>query len=71
MKTKEIIKHALYNAIDWQTGLADADPENRHRAQAMEARYRKILKRRYGVDKTPMERMGEGSKSVSIFELMK
>ncbi len=72
MTIRDTIRHALYDAIDWQTSLADAYHENdieRQRAKNQEAKYRTILKRRYGEDHTPSESQFDGAVSGSIWDL--
>lgn len=50
---REIVRQALYDAIGWQKGLADAyahikDSPERAEAFAQIRRYRAVLRRRYG-----------------------
>lgn len=72
--TRDLIRHALYDAIDWQDSLADAwapgTPERQEcRDQAKE--YRRILKRRYGSARTPAETVIDGLTTVTLAELVK
>lgn len=58
MSTKDDIRQALYDAIGWQEGLADAwsagSPE-RQDARDQIKRYRRILQRRYGTSMTALD----------------
>ncbi len=73
--TKSIIYRALCDAIDWQVSLIDAnggpsdDPQVKEMVTILED-YRQMLERRYGHSRTPMERMGDGLKSVHIQDIM-
>lgn len=72
MSDRDTIKQALYDAIGWQLGLVDAWPKDSpERAEAAEQvkRYRKILKRRYGDDRSPIDRQLAGTKLVGLDEL--
>lgn len=73
MAVSDDIKQALYDAIGWQETLADA---HRHcsdgvtkEAEEQIKRYRAILKRRYGVSRTALERATDGMTYVSLTEL--
>lgn len=67
--TRDLIRRALYDAIDWQNSLADAwspgSPERQQSRDQAKA-YRTILKRRYGQSSTPMETVPEGATVVSL-----
>jgi hypothetical protein len=69
---KETIRLALQDAVEWQLSLAGAwhsgSPE-RAEALAQAKAYRKILKRRYGTDKTLMDEMLEGTEVVTLADL--
>lgn len=72
MGVREDIWLALHDAIGWQMGLVNA--HGRKTVEGMEAmdqakRYRAILRRRYGTDKTKLDAMMEHSKLVSAFDL--
>lgn len=72
MNIRDTIRYALYDAIDWQVSLADANVGNDvtvKRCQRQAADYRKILMKRYGEDRTPMERQFDGAVSVSIWDI--
>jgi len=49
----------------------DREAPERKEALADAAAYRKILKRRYGDDKLPMERAMEGAKVLTLYDLQK
>ena len=73
---KSIIYRALCDAIDWQVSLIDAHGGPSDDPQVIEmivvlGDYRLMLVRRYGQNRTPMERMGDGAKSVNIRDIMK
>lgn len=74
MSEKEYIKRALYDAIDWQISFSESytkgAPE-REEAIKLAGEYRKILKRKYGVGKTPNEALEDRHtlKSMSLDEL--
>ncbi|WP_038367784.1 hypothetical protein [Bosea sp. UNC402CLCol] len=74
MGVREDIRRALYDAIDWQESLADAqrgDPEQFKECKEQARRYRAILKRRYGTSKSIAEQALEGTSAVPITELMR
>jgi hypothetical protein len=74
MADRDLVRAALIDAIDWQQSLGDAyrsDAPERRIAREQEAAYRKLLKRRYGTDRTPMETAMDGAPSVTIQELIK
>ncbi len=69
MSDRDTIRMALYDAIDWQTSLSEAygrdDPE-RKEALNMAAKYRKLLKRRYAIVKTPMESLSDDCETLTL-----
>jgi len=72
MTIRDTIRHALEDAIDWQLSLLDANRGNdveEQRAKNQVAKYRAIMKRRYGEDRTPMERQFDGAEMISIFDI--
>jgi hypothetical protein len=71
MNDREIVRLALYDAIDWQTSLADAytTGDEKREALSMAKKYRTVLNRRYGLNKTPMEKLGDDSVSMSLDEI--
>lgn len=75
MRDRETFFLALWDAVQWQESLADAcrnaNDGSRTEALAQAARYRALLKRRYGSDKSAMEVELENSTSVSLAELRK
>ena len=60
ISVRDILFRALCDAIDWQDSLADSlrghDEIQYSQARDLEAEYRKLLKRRYNYDETPMQR---------------
>lgn len=74
MSDRDIVRKALYDAIDWQESLADANregSEEREYSLILAKEYRKLLKRRYGDDKTPMERAFENATTITLDDLIK
>jgi hypothetical protein len=58
MSTRDDIRQALYDAIGWQEGLADAWSEGSpERQEALDRikRYKRILDRRYGTSMTALD----------------
>lgn len=59
MGTRDDIRQALYDAIGWQEGLADAwsegSPERKEAIDRIK-RYRRILERRYGTSMTSLDK---------------
>lgn len=72
MAVNDDIRQALYDAIGWQSGLAEAwsdgSPERREALEQIKT-YRKILKRRYGDGRMPDEVRLAGAKLVSVFDI--
>ena len=72
MSDRDTVRQALYDAIDWQTSLADAysktAPERADALKQVKA-YRAVLKRRYGRDSTPMEALADSCQSINIHDL--
>jgi len=71
---RDLVRSALIDAIGWQRSLGDAyeaDTPERRDAREQEAAYRRLLKRRYKTDRTPMESAMDGAPSVTIQELIK
>jgi hypothetical protein len=71
---RQLIRQALYDAIDWQAGLADAyahipNAPEREEALSQVSLYRGLLRRRYGEEKRKGEQMIDAAKSVSIDDL--
>ena len=72
MTVKDVLRQALYDAIDWQRSLGQCyEPGTPERAEAAaQAKlYRDILKRRYGSRLTPLEKPILGAEVVGIDEL--
>ena len=74
MGDRDTIRRALYDAIGWQQGLADAyshipDSQERTDALTMADRYRALLRRKYGVVETNDERLDRTGVSVGIEEI--
>jgi hypothetical protein len=74
MTARETVRLALYDAIAWQRGLADAyahipDAPERQEALRQIKAYQRILAARYGDKRTPAERVFEGAVSVTLAEL--
>lgn len=72
----DTIRDALVDAIGWADGLADAhrmEPTSTAylAAKQDEGRYRALLKRYTGSDRTPLEIHFDGMKSISLFEVLK
>jgi hypothetical protein len=71
---KDLLRQALHDAIDWQLSLADAwqkgTPE-RKEAMDQANRYRAVLKRRYGTDKTALDAMIDAAEYVTLDDLRK
>lgn len=70
MSVSDDIRQALYDAIGWQHGLAEAwahIPDSEERKEALEQikRYRRILERRYGDGRMPDEKALAGAKGWS------
>jgi hypothetical protein len=72
MAIRDDIRQALYDAIGWQSGLAEAwkdgSPEHREALDQIKI-YRRILKRRYGDGRMPDEKALEGAKLVTMDEI--
>lgn len=73
---REIIRLALYDAIDWQRGIVEAyahipDSPDRANAVATIKRYKTILRKRYGTDRNAAQDAIEKLPTVSVIELMK
>lgn len=68
-----IIRHALCDAIDATTSYLDAirdsfiDPVPH---ELLLSDYRRMLRLRYGTDRTPLEKVGDGLKSIDIETVM-
>lgn len=74
MSVDDDIRRALYDAIGWQSGLAEAwshIPGSAERQEALDQikAYRKILKRRYGDGRRPDEIALDGIPLVNIMTL--
>lgn len=71
MDTKELIRRALEDAIQWEEELMRAtvhgDAESYGLAKALRDGYRKILKRRYPPRRDPTE----GAQRVNVFDIGK
>lgn len=71
MTVRDDICRALHDAIEWRVGLADAQPPGspeQRRSLDLAKRYRKILRRRYGSDKTAFDQRFEGAQLVSVYD---
>jgi hypothetical protein len=72
MTVHDDIRQALYDAIGWQSGLAEAwsdgSPEHFEALNQIKI-YRKILKRRYGDGRMPDEKRLVGATLVSILDM--
>lgn len=74
MRERDLVRRALYDAIQWQEGLADAQrgmPKEFAEGVALIKAYRTLLKKRYGTDKTMMDVLDDGSVLVSVQDLPK
>jgi hypothetical protein len=72
MSVKEDLFRALHDAVDWQLSLADAwskDSAERKEALEQAEKYRAVLRRRYGTDKTAMDELIMRGEMVSIAQL--
>jgi hypothetical protein len=71
---RETIRQALLDAIGWQESLAACyardQPEWRE-CKAQARKYRKIMKRRYGTDLTPLETAMKDARPIGLDELRK
>jgi len=74
MTVHDDIRQALYDAIGWQEGLANAwaagSPERQEALDQIKS-YRRILKRRYGEDRTSLDLKLAGAKLVNVLDLKK
>lgn len=74
MTVHDDIRQALYDAIGWQEGLAHAwqkgTPERQEALDQIKS-YRRILKRRYGEDRTALDIQLSDAKLVSVLDLKK
>lgn len=71
---RETVRLALWDAVAWQESLADAhSADDPWRKQALDqaARYKAILRKRYGDLKSAQEQMIEGATTVTLEELRK
>jgi hypothetical protein len=68
----QLVRRALCDAINWQESLASAyfkgAPEHTE-ATDLARSYRRLMKKRYGESRLPMEIATEGMESISIQEL--
>ena len=73
LSARELIRHALHDALEWQLSLRDSitdrDAPERERAAALAQQYRVMLRRRYGSALTTFEAMREGTTPVTIQEI--
>lgn len=72
MSVRDDIRQALYDAIGWQSGLAEAWPAGSvERQESIDQikTYRRILARRYGECRMPDEKHMDGAKLVSLDEI--
>ena len=72
MAVRDDIRQALHDAIGWQEGLVDAwgaDSECGKECLETIRRYKKILKRRYGHDRSPLDELAVEAKVVTLSEL--
>ena len=72
MTDREYIKMALEAAIAWELSLADAwhhDSDERKESLALVKAYRRIMLKRYGQSRTPMERVTDGARYITLHEL--
>lgn len=68
---RELIRRALQDAIGWQESLADAQrglPDEAD-AMGMARLYRRLMKRRYGTNRLPMEEALANAKPSGLDEL--
>lgn len=77
MTDRDIVEHALRVAIDWELGLLDAqacDPEAVAHSQKMIAGYRRVLRKRYGSDRSFQEQLMDQFSdvpNVSVYDVIK
>ena len=72
MAVRDDIRQALYDAIGWQSGLADAWPAGspeRQEAVDQIKKYRAVLKRRYGEARHPSQKVLDGAKAMTLDEI--
>lgn len=72
MSDRDLVRRALQDAIDWQLSLADAcgsEDEWGKLAIQMAKKYKALLKKRYGVTKSPMEQALDGAEVVTLEQL--
>lgn len=74
MAVSDDIRQALYDAIGWQSGLAEAwskgSAEHKEALDQVKA-YRRILRRRYGTSHTTLDLKLKDATLVSVFDLKK
>lgn len=72
MSVRDDIRQALHDAIGWQEGLVDSwgleNKEGRDAAEQIK-RYKKILKRRYGHDRTTLDDIVSAARPIGLDEL--
>lgn len=71
---KELLRRALWDAVGWQDGIADAyahckDATERKEALEQAKEYRRLLRKLYGEGQSRMERLCADAKLVSIHDL--
>jgi hypothetical protein len=71
MTIRQDIFRALHDAIGWQSGLADANHAGPERRECLDQvkRYKTILKKWYGTDRTRFDELIAQCKLVDITEL--
>lgn len=72
MSERDLIREALYDAVAWQESLEDAQcnvPEWKGHAQKQANRYKAILRKRYGTDKTSLDTLIDQAETVTLQEL--
>lgn len=76
MTDRDIVENALRVAIDWELGLLDAqscDPEAVAVSKKMIAGYRRVLRKRYGHDRSFQETLMDefrDTPNVSVYDVI-
>jgi hypothetical protein len=73
---RDTVREALYDAAAWQDGIVEACSHMKEdpmylKAVARAKKYRALLVKRYGADKTPLEKMLDEGKFLTVDEIRK
>ena len=68
---RDLVRRALWDAIDWQESLAEAqgDDEWGDKARELAKQYKSLLRRRYGERQSPIDKALEGATMITLEEL--